>query len=128
MAMHNVEYCATASPSHMNDMVAKIQKGLAASKKGFAYLHIFSACPTGWSYGSNQSICVSRKAVQSNMFPLWEMEEGTFKLTFKNPKPLPISEFVKGIGKFKGLDENDIAAIQQMVDHRFDILKKLAGE
>ena len=70
MAMHQIEYCATASPSHMKDMVEKIQKGLEASKKGFAYLHIFSPCPTGWGYVSHMSITVARRAVESNLFPL----------------------------------------------------------
>ena len=67
MAMHQIEYCATASPSHMKDMVEKIQKGLEASKKGFAYLHIFSPCPTGWGYGSHLSITVDRRALENNI-------------------------------------------------------------
>ena len=63
MAMHNVEYCATASPSNMADLVQKIQKGLEASKRGFAYLHVFSPCPTGWKFAPDQSIEVAKKAV-----------------------------------------------------------------
>lgn len=126
MAMHNIEYCATASPSNMADLVAKVQKGLAASKNGFAYLHVFSPCPTGWKFAPDQSIEVSRKAVASNMFPLWEMENGKYKLNeVKNP--ITVAEFVKGIGKFKNLTENDIIAIQRMVDARIALLRKLAG-
>lgn len=81
MSMHGLEYCATASPSNMADFVAKIQKGLAASKKGFAYLHVFSPCPTGWAYKPEKAIEVARKAVASNVFPLWEMDENGYKLT-----------------------------------------------
>lgn len=126
MAMHNIEYCATASPSNMADLVAKIQEGLAASKRGFAYLHVFSPCPTGWKFAPDQSIEVSRKAVASNMFPLWEMKNGKYKLN-ENKKPIPVAEFVNGIGKFKSLTEDDIAAIQHMVDARMELLRKLAG-
>ena len=127
LAMHNVEYCATASPSNMADLVAKIQKGLAASKKGFAYLHVFSPCPTGWGYAPDQSIAYARKAVKSNMFPLWEMEDGQFKLNDLNKNPITVAEFVKGVTKFKALSEEDIADIQAMVDQRFAMIKRLAG-
>ena len=125
MAMHNVEYCATASPSNMPDLVAKIQKGLAASKRGFAYLHVFSPCPTGWKFAPNQSIEVAKKAVASNMFPIWERTEGKFNLT-ANRKPITVAEFVQGIGKFKKLTEDEIASIQAMADARWALLNKLA--
>ncbi len=126
MAMHNVEYCATASPSSMADLVAKIQKGLAASKKGFAYLHVFSPCPTGWKFAPDQSIQVARKAVASNMFPLWEKKEGKLFLT-ANHMPISVAEFVKNIGKFKSLTDEEIAAIQLMVDERYALLQTLAS-
>lgn len=126
MAMHNIEYCATASPSNMADLVAKIQKGLAASKKGFAYLHVFSPCPTGWKFAPDQSIEIAKKAVASNMFPLWEMENGKYQLS-EVKKPITVAEFVKSIGKFKSLTGDDIAAIQRMVDARMELLRKLAG-
>lgn len=48
MMMHNPEYLATASPSNMNDFVKKVERALEASKRGFAYLHVFAPCPTGW--------------------------------------------------------------------------------
>lgn len=128
MAMHNVEYCATASPSNMADFVAKVQKGLAASKKGFAYLHVFSPCPTGWSYKPEESIQYARKAVKSNMFPLWEMENGILTLNDKNPSPISIAEFVQGIGKFKSLTAEDVQALQDMVDNRFALLRQMAGK
>ena len=127
LAMHGIEYCATASPSNMPDFVAKVQKGLAASKNGFAYLHVFSPCPTGWAFRPNESIAVARRAVQSNQFPLWECDKGEFRLNYKNPNPLPIAEFVKGIGKFKALTEEQIEQLQKAADARYAIVCKLAG-
>lgn len=127
MAMHNIEYCATASPSNMADLVAKIQKGLAASKRGFAYLHVFSPCPTGWRFSPDQSIAVARKAVASNMFPLWEMENGKYHLS-ENKRPIPVAEFAKCAGKFSKLTEEDLASIQQLVDARYALLQKLAAD
>ena len=127
MAMHNIEYCATASPSNMADLVAKIQKGLAASKRGFAYLHVFSPCPTGWKFQPDQSIQVARKAVASNLFPIWEMENGKLTLT-ENRKPITIREFVAGIGKFSKLSDEEIDAIQTMADNRYAPLQTLAAK
>lgn len=127
MAMHNIEYCATASPSNMADLAAKIQKGLAASKRGFAYLHVFSPCPTGWKFQPDQSIQVARKAVASNLFPIWEMENGKLTLT-ENRKPITIREFVAGIGKFSKLSDEEINAIQTMADNRYATLQKLAAK
>lgn len=126
MAMHNIEYCATACPSNMPDLVAKIQKGLEASKRGFAYLHVFSPCTTGWKFAPEQSIEVAKKAVASNMFPLWEKENGKFKLT-ENKHPITVSEFVRGIGKFSNLTEEELDAIQRMSTARYEMLKQLSG-
>ena len=127
MAMHEVEYCAAASPSNMPDLVRKIQKGLEAGKRGFAYLHVFSPCPTGWKLAPDQSIEVGKKAVASNMFPIWEKENGQFKVTV-NRNPISVAEFVKGIGKFSKLTADEIDAIQEMVDRRYQTLLHLAGE
>ncbi|MGB4438092.1 MAG: NADH-dependent phenylglyoxylate, partial [Sedimentibacter sp.] len=125
MMMHNVEYVATASPSNMMDFTKKIEKGLEASKRGFAYIHLFSPCPTGWGYGSELGIDVARKAVKSNFFPLLEYENG--KLTLKdNINPMTVAEFIKGIKKFKHLSEDSIVQIQNMVDQRMNVLRKLA--
>lgn len=127
MAMHNIAYCATASPSNMADLVAKIQKGLAASKRGFAYLHVFSPCPTGWRFSPDQSIAVARKAVASNMFPLWEMEDGRYRLS-ENKKPITVAEFASSVGKFSRLTEEDLESIQRLVDARYALLQKLSAD
>jgi len=126
LSMHHLDYCATASPSHMADMVLKIEQGLAASKKGFAYLHIFSPCPTGWLFEPNQSIQIARKAVASNIFPLWEMKDGKYKITFENKKPIPAADFLHSIGKFKKLSAEDIEEIQKEADRRYKLIKNLA--
>ena len=126
ISMHNVEYCATASPSHMADFVAKIQKGLEASKKGFAYLHVFSPCPTGWVYAPEKAIAVARKAVRSNLFPLWEKDANGYHLNYKNENPISIKEMVKNIGKFKSITEDDIQSIQNIVDYRYELLSRIS--
>lgn len=126
MAMHNIEYCATASPSNMADFVAKVQKGLEASKRGFAYLHVFSPCPTGWSFAPDKGIEVARRAVRSNIFPLWECDRGSYRLSFVNRDPITVAEFVKGIGKFKALSDEELDILQKSADARYALLEGLA--
>lgn len=128
MAMHNLEYCATASISHMADLVRKVQKGLEASKRGFAYLHVFASCPTGWGFQSHESIEIARRAVKSNAFPLWEKEGDQYTINFDNKNPIPIAEFVRGIAKYKSLTAEDIASMQQHADSVYATLKKLAAK
>lgn len=127
LAMHNIEYCATASPSHMMDFVGKIKRGLECSKRGFAYIHVFSPCPTGWGFAPDESIAVARRAVRSNMFPLWECERGRFMLSDSNRSPITIAEFVEGIGKFSRLTGAELAELQRAADARWELVKKLCG-
>ena len=128
MAMHGLTYCATASPSDMADMMRKIEKGLEMSKKGFAYIHMFSPCPTGWVYKEDQGISMAREAVKTNLFPLWEKDESGFTLNYKNNSPMPVADFVAKIGKFKTMSEEDIAGLQALADERYELVAKLAGE
>lgn len=127
LAMHGVEYCATATPWNMKDMVEKIQKGLAASKRGFAYIHVFTPCPTGWSFPQEQTIKVSKKAVKSNMFPLWEKDASGYTLNYKNNDPIKVAEFTKGIGKFKRLSPQQLESIQHAADERYATVCALAA-
>lgn len=127
LAMHGVEYCATATPWNMKDMVEKIQKGLAASKRGFAYIHVFTPCPTGWSFPQDQTIEVSKKAVKSNMFPLWEKDATGYTLNYKNNDPIKVTEFTKGIGKFKRLSPEQMESIQHAADERYATVCALAA-
>lgn len=122
LAMHNPAFCATASPFNMADLIAKVEKGLASSKHGFAYLHVFSPCPTGWGFDPSRSIDVARKAVKANLFPLWEQDENGMRLNYVNKSPIPVSEFIKGIKKFSKLSESDIASIQEIADRRYKTL------
>lgn len=125
MAMHNPVYVATASPSHMKDMVEKIEKGLAASKEGFAYIHMFSPCPTGWGFDGKDSIELARRAVKSNFFPLFEVDRGVWKQTVEVKTPIEMSEFTGMSKKFRHLSPEDIAYLKAVSDSRIDFLKKL---
>lgn len=128
MMMHNCEYVATASTAFMDDYFEKLEKAHEASKKGMAYLHIFSPCPTGWRFPPEKLIEVGRKAVRSNLMPLWEYTDETKKFKFTHPvdDPIPIKDYLFQIGKFRHLDDPQLEYIEEMRDRRIKILKNIS--
>ncbi len=126
MLMHKPRYMATATVSHLEDFIKKLQKAKEKSKEGFAYLHLFSPCPVGWRIDSSKVIEVCREAVRTNYFPLWEAENGKPRITVNVANPKPISEFTKLMRKYSHLKEDGLAELQKQVDERYALLKTLA--
>ncbi|MEW6328378.1 MAG: pyruvate synthase subunit PorB [Thermodesulfobacteriota bacterium] len=123
---HNIPYVATASPAYFLDLMNKAKK--AALVKGPAYLHIYSSCPTGWRHGGDLAIEISKLAVETKVFPLYEVIEGKYIINRKITKPKPVAEYLKKQGRFRHLTDDIIAQIQRQVDEEYDKLLKLAGE
>jgi pyruvate ferredoxin oxidoreductase beta subunit len=74
MAAHGAPYVAQVAPNKWKDMVAKIQKGFAA--EGPVYINAMSACTTEWKFAPEDTISVSDLAVDSLVFPLYEIIDG----------------------------------------------------
>ncbi len=127
MSMHDIPYVATATLSHMDDYAKKLVKAKEKSKEGFAYVHVFCPCVVGWRIPVDSSIQICRAAVRTNFFPLWESVDGEYKITQKVSKPKPIQEMTKLIGKYKHLNEEDLAHLQGQVDKRLRVLDALCG-
>ncbi len=125
IAMHNVAYAATASPSHLEDFAKKLLKAKEKKEEGFAYLHVFSPCPVGWRIDSNLTIEVCRMAVRTNYFPLWEADNGRFRLTHEVANPRPVQELTKLMRKFSHLKEADMENLQKSVNERYALIKAL---
>lgn len=123
-AAHDIPYVATATPSFNRDLMLKVKKGMEV--KGPAYLHILSVCPTGWRCPTDDAIEVGRLAVQTGVFPLYEVENGKHKINY-NPDTLkPVTDYLKVQGRFRHLSEADVARIQQRVTEDWEKLKGLA--
>jgi pyruvate/2-oxoacid:ferredoxin oxidoreductase beta subunit len=125
MAMHGASYVATATLSHLDDFAKKLAKAKEKQNEGFVYIHVFTPCVMGWRINSNSMIEVCRTAVRTNYFPLWEAENGNFRLTQEVANPRPIQDFIKLIGKFSHLKERELNNFQQMVDKRYSLIKGL---
>jgi pyruvate/2-oxoacid:ferredoxin oxidoreductase beta subunit len=127
IAMHGAAYVATATLSHLDDFARKLTKAKEKIQEGFVYIHVFSPCVMGWRIGTDMSIQVCRMAVRTNYFPLWEAENGRFRLTHEVSSPKPIQEYLKPIRKFSHLKEADIAEFQQMVDRKYAVIRRLCA-
>lgn len=124
MMMHNCEYVATASLAFMDDYYDKLDKALEASKRGFAYLHVYAPCPTGWRFPAADTIEVCRKQVETNFITLWDYtpDQGlNFTRSIDNPEPL--DGYLKQIGKYRHLSQAQIDHLQSRVDHQLRSLK-----
>jgi pyruvate ferredoxin oxidoreductase beta subunit len=125
-AAHDIPYVATACPSHYLDLMKKVKKGMEV--KGPAYIQILSPCPTGWRCPTDNAIEVGRMAVQCGMFPLFEVENGQYKVSVNPGGTLkPVADYLKAQGRFRHLSENDIKSIQDRVDKEWGKLNKLAA-
>ena len=126
MMMHNCEYVATASLAFLEDYYKKLDKAIEASKRGMAYIHVFSPCPTGWRFTPSMLIEVARKGVETNMVPLWEFEYKTWELRFTYPvdNPVPVEKYLSLVGKYRHLSPEQIKHIQEVTNQRIEVLKK----
>ncbi len=122
---HNIPYVATACPSFPFDLMNKVKKG--AEVNGPAYVHILSPCPTGWRHGTDVTIEVGRLAVDTGVFPLYEVENGRYKLNVDRPKLRPVEEYLKTQGRFRHLLDDEIAKIQEHVNEEYGRLKAKAA-
>ena len=118
---HNIPYVATASPSYPFDLMNKVRKG--ADVNGPAYVHIFSPCPTGWRHATDLAIEIGRLAVETGIFPLYEVENGRYKLNVNRPKLKPVGEYLKTQGRFRHLLGEEVNRIQKHVDAEYAKLK-----
>jgi len=121
---HNIPYVATASPAYFLDLMNKVKK--AALVKGPAYIHIYSPCPTGWGSAPERSIEFAKLVVETKVFPLYEVIEGRYIMSRKITKPKPVQEYLKGQRRFRHLDEEHIAYIQQRVNADYEKLVRLS--
>ncbi|NOR78155.1 MAG: pyruvate synthase subunit beta [Methanophagales archaeon] len=122
---HNIPYVATACPSYPLDLMAKVKRG--AEMDGPAYIHILSVCPTGWRSPTDITIELGRLAVETGVFPLYEVINGEYNLSVDLPDLKPVTEYLKKQGRFKHLNDDTIATIQTRVEEDYVKLREKAG-
>jgi len=130
MVAHEIPYVAQASPSNWNDLVTKVKKALAV--EGPAFMNIIQPCVLGWKYPSDQSIELAKLAVDTCFWPLYEVENGEYKLTYRPKEKKPVEDWLKRQGRFRHLFKPENAEIlkeiQEDIDTRWSRLLAKCGE
>ncbi|MDH4139501.1 MAG: thiamine pyrophosphate-dependent enzyme [Coriobacteriia bacterium] len=134
IAAHNVAYAAQGSISHWKDLATKAEKAFAA--EGPAFINVLATCPRGWRSAYNKSIEIAKLGVQTGYWPLFEVENGEWKMSTSSKGLVkagrkPIEDFLKPQGRFKHLfaPENSdlLAEIQADVDDYWEYIKHRCG-
>lgn len=131
MASHNIPYVAqTTFIKNFKDLHEKSEK--AIYKKGPAFINVLAPCPRGWRYDTADLMEMCRLAVETCYWPLFEVEDGEWKLSYRPKNKLPIEEFLKPQGRFKHLfkpgNEHMIEEIQKEVDKNWEKLLMKCNE
>ncbi len=102
MAAHRISYIATLSPAYPNDFLEKVKK--AKEIKGTRFLLMYSPCPTGWKMESKHAVSSARLAVETFIFPLYEIYGGKkYTITYQPKSPKSIEEYFGIQGRFSHL-------------------------
>ena len=92
MAAHRIPYAATVSIGFPDDLMMKVKR--AAGMRGTRFIHALSPCPAGWKLQEHLSPKVSVAAVETNVFPLYEIFDGLHFTINHESKNLPVEQVV----------------------------------
>lgn len=129
MVAHGIPYVAQSAPlKNFKDLYEKSEKAIYT--KGPAFLNVIAPCPRGWRYDSPKLMELAEIAVDTCFWPLFEVENGVWKLSYKPKQKRPISDWLEAQGRFKHIAKNTdvVNELQAEIDARWAELLKLCGE
>ena len=114
MAAHRVPYAATASIAYPQDLRDKLTRALDI--KGTRFIHLYASCPTGWRHEPDNAVELARQAVESRLFPLYEVRDGKHFTLSPMPDKMALTDYLESQGRFRFMSPEDIEAFQVRVD------------
>jgi len=130
MAAHGIPYAAQASVGYYMDLIRKAEK--AFTIPGPKFMNVLQPCRLGWVYDQSRTIELGKIAVDTCFWPLYEVENGKWKLSQKPREKKPLIEFLKPQDRFRHLfkpgNEPLLADLQAEVDRNWEALLERAGE
>jgi pyruvate ferredoxin oxidoreductase beta subunit len=130
MAAHDIPYAAQASIGNWLDLMKKVRKAL--SIKGPKFMNILAPCNRGWRSRTDDAIMLSRLAMNTCFWPLYEVENGATQITYTPKEKKPVADFLKPQGRFKHLfsPENEwlLKQFQDDVDKEWKRLQKESSQ
>ncbi len=136
MVAHDMPYVATASVFYWKDLIMKARRGIEVD--GPAFLHVLATCPRGWRSDPAKSVEMSRLAVETCVFPLWEAVSGEYQLSTPSKvlalapqRKKPVKEYLEPQGRFRHLfapkNAKMLDEVQRLTDARWQRLLKKCG-
>lgn len=130
MAAHGIPYVAqTTFIGNFKDISEKAHKAIYTP--GPAFLNVMAPCPRGWRYPTEKLMEITRLAVETCVWPLYEVVEGKYILTYEPKKKLPVEEYLRPQGRFAHMfkpgNEWMLEAVQKEVDRNWEELLKLCS-
>ena len=127
MAAHNIPYVGQSTfTAGMKDLYEKAEKAIYT--EGAAFLNVMSPCPRGWRFDAADMVKICKLAVDTCYWPLFEVVDGKWTLTYEPKTKLPIEDFLKPQGRFKHLfkpeNEHLLGEFQEEIDKRWEELLK----
>ena len=128
MVSHHIPYVAqTLAVNNFKDLYEKAEKAIYT--EGPAFLNVFSPCPRGWGYPTEDLMLINKLAMETCYWPMYEVLDGKYKINYKPKEKKPIEEFLKPQKRFKHMfkpgNEWMIEEFQKEVDARWEALLKL---
>ena len=126
IAAHRIPYVAQTAPSRWRDLMQKARK--ASAVDGPSFLNVLASCNRGWRHGTDTAIEITKLAVETCYWPLFEVEYGVWKLNYKPREKKPVEEWLKTQGRFRHLFQPKfryvIGELQARVDEEWELLLK----
>jgi pyruvate ferredoxin oxidoreductase beta subunit len=122
---HNIPYVAqTTFMSNFKDLHEKAYK--AHYTPGPAFLNVLAPCPRGWRYPPEDLMTICKLAVDSCVWPLYEVIEGEWKLTYEPKTKVPVADYLKLQGRFSHMFEKGaewmVEDAQAFIDKKWERL------
>jgi len=114
MAAHEIPYAASATAAFLPDLVRKVEK--AKAMRGLRLITLLVPCLDGWGVPDDQGIAVARLAVETGVFPLYEVEDGWRYTLNGPPRTRPVREYLEAQRRYQDLGEEQIEQLQREVD------------
>jgi len=123
-AAHHVEYVAQAAGCHWQDLSEKVRR--ATTIDGASFINVLTDCPLGWRHEARIGARVSQLAVETRFWPLYEVVDGQYRLTYEPHERVPVLEWLRPQGRFAHLlapeRAADVQQIQDQIDADWDAL------
>jgi len=128
MMGHNIPYVAQTLPlKNFKDLYDKSEKAIYT--KGAAFMNVLAPCPRGWRYETSKLMDMCELAVETCVWPMFEIVEGNLTLNYIPKKKLPVVDYLKPQGRFSHMFEKGnewmLEEVQKQTDKQWDMLLKL---